>query len=105
MKFNSYCGRRSASLSGDEQQSGNRANSTIQITLARPEDEFCNILLNHTSPIEPDSLDSTATSADPSSSSLCSNGTPSTELDDLNDEHLSEEDELHRQKDEWKTRK
>jgi len=62
----------SASLSGGEQQSGNRAISTIQITLARPEDEFCNILLNHTSPIEPNSLDSTATSVDPSSSSLSS---------------------------------
>jgi exocyst complex protein 7 len=85
----------SASLSGDEQQSGNRANSTIQITLARPEDKFCNILLNHTSPIEPDS---TSTSTDPSSSSLSSTGTPSGELDDLDDDHLSEEDE-------WKMRK
>jgi hypothetical protein len=93
----------SASLSSDQQQSGNRANSTIQITLARPEDVFCNILLmNHTSPIEPDS---TATSADPSSSSLSSTGTPSRELDDLDDDHLSEEDELHRKKDEWKMRK
>jgi len=90
----------SASLSNDQQQSGNRANSTIQITLARPEDVFCNILLmNHTSPIEPDS---TATSVDPSSSSLSSTGTPSRELDD---DHLSEEDELHRKKDEWKMRK
>jgi exocyst complex protein 7 len=70
--------------------------------LARPEDEFCNILLNHTSPIK---LDSTATSADPSSSSLSSTGTPSAKLDDLDDDHLSEEDELHRKKYEWKMRK
>jgi exocyst complex protein 7 len=82
----------SASLSGDEQQSGNKANSTIQIAMARLEDEFRNILLNHTSPIEPDSLHSTATSADPGSSSISSTGTPSAELDDLDYDHLSEED-------------
>jgi hypothetical protein len=65
--------------------------------MARLEDEFCNILLNHTSSIEPDSLDSIATSADPGSSNLSSIGTPSIELDD---DHLSEEDDLHRKKDE-----
>jgi exocyst complex protein 7 len=69
--------------------------------MARLEDEFCNILFNHTSSIELDSLDSIAISADPGSSSLSSIGTPSIELDDLDDDHLSEEDDLHRKKDEW----
>ncbi|XP_059457216.1 exocyst complex component EXO70A1-like [Corylus avellana] len=82
----------SVSLSGDEQQSGNKANSTIQIAMARLEDEFRNILLNHTSPIEPDSFDSTALSADPGSSSRSSIDTPSAELDELDDDHLNEED-------------
>jgi hypothetical protein len=69
--------------------------------MARPEDEFCNILLNHTSSIEQDSLDSITTSADPGSSSLSSIGTPYIELNNLDDDHLSEEDDLHRKKDEW----
>ncbi|KAM5579592.1 exocyst complex component EXO70A1-like [Rosa sericea] len=51
-----------AAASEDEQA---KLNSAIQIAMARLEDEFRNILLNHTSPIEPDSL----TSADPGSSS------------------------------------
>ncbi|XP_062008767.1 exocyst complex component EXO70A1-like [Rosa rugosa] len=53
-----------AAASEDEQA---KLNSAIQIAMARLEDEFRNILLNHTSPIEPDSL--TSTGADPGSSS------------------------------------
>ncbi|KAL6285356.1 hypothetical protein ACE6H2_009746 [Prunus campanulata] len=52
----------SASLVSDDDQA--KLNSAIQIAMARLEDEFRNILLNHTSPIEPDSL----TSTDPGSS-------------------------------------
>lgn len=51
-----------ASLTSEDEQA--KLNSAIQIAMARLEDEFRNILLNHTSPIEPDSLN-----ADPSSSS------------------------------------
>ncbi|XP_050380672.1 exocyst complex component EXO70A1-like [Argentina anserina] len=51
----------SASLAEDAQ---GKLSSAIQIAMARLEDEFRNILLNHTAPIEPDSL----TAADPSSS-------------------------------------
>lgn len=50
-----------ASLTSEDEQA--KLNSAIQIAMARLEDEFRNILLNHTSPIEPDSLNS-----DPSSS-------------------------------------
>jgi hypothetical protein len=64
--------------------------------MALLEDEFRNILLSHTFAIELDSLDSTATSADLGSSSLSSTDTPSVELDELVDDHLSKEDELHR---------
>ncbi|KAB2613093.1 exocyst complex component EXO70A1-like [Pyrus ussuriensis x Pyrus communis] len=52
----------SATLASEGEQS--KLNSAIQIAMARLEDEFRNILLNHTTPIEPDSL----SSADPSSS-------------------------------------
>lgn len=51
-----------ASLTSEDEQA--KLNSAIQIAMARLEDEFRNILLNHTSPIEPDSLNA----ADPSSS-------------------------------------
>ncbi|ONI23220.1 hypothetical protein PRUPE_2G175900 [Prunus persica] len=44
----------SASLVSVDDQT--KLNSAIQIAMARLEDEFRNILLNHTSPIEPDSL-------------------------------------------------
>ncbi|PRQ51609.1 putative exocyst complex component Exo70, cullin repeat-like-containing domain-containing protein [Rosa chinensis] len=53
-----------AAASEDEQA---KLNSAIQIAMARLEDEFRNILLNHTSPIEPDSL--TSSGFDPGSSS------------------------------------
>ena len=56
----------SASLSDDDHHS--KLSSAIQIAMARLEDEFRNILLNHTSPIEPDSL----SSSDPSSSRFSS---------------------------------
>ncbi|KAI9102917.1 hypothetical protein K1719_023356 [Acacia pycnantha] len=49
----------SASISDTEQD---KVNSTIQIAMARLEDEFRNILISHTNPIETDSL------TDPSSS-------------------------------------
>lgn len=83
----------STSLTGDEQQSGSKVNSTIQIAMARLEDEFRNILLSHISPIETDSLDYTPTAAsDPGSSSPFRPDTPPAELEDLDDDHLNEED-------------
>lgn len=80
----------STTLSGDDSQSANKVNSTIQIAMARLEDEFRNILLSHTSPIEADSL--TTTSAEPGSSTHSPAASPSTELDDLVDDHFGEED-------------
>ncbi|XP_008228355.1 PREDICTED: exocyst complex component EXO70A1-like [Prunus mume] len=66
----------SASLVSDDDQA--KLNSAIQIAMARLEDEFRNILLNHTSPIEPDSL----TSADPSSSTHSSAADSTSEFED-----------------------
>ncbi|XP_011012017.1 PREDICTED: exocyst complex component EXO70A1-like [Populus euphratica] len=40
----------------DEDSNSNKVNSAIQIAMARLEDEFRNILINHTSPVEVDSL-------------------------------------------------
>ncbi|KAJ6704184.1 EXOCYST SUBUNIT EXO70 FAMILY PROTEIN [Salix viminalis] len=40
----------------DQDSNDNRVNSAIQIAMARLEDEFRNILINHTSPVEVDSL-------------------------------------------------
>ncbi|KAL6140645.1 hypothetical protein ACLB2K_058943 [Fragaria x ananassa] len=48
-----------ASLAENDQA---KLNSAIQIAMARLEDEFRNILLHHTSPIEPDSLDPSSSS-------------------------------------------
>ncbi|KAK1436921.1 hypothetical protein QVD17_02705 [Tagetes erecta] len=45
----------STTVSNDEEQS-TRVNSTIQIAMARLEDEFRNILISHTAPIETESL-------------------------------------------------
>ncbi|KAF5466353.1 hypothetical protein F2P56_016284 [Juglans regia] len=83
----------STSLSGDDSQGSNKVNTTIQIAMARLEDEFRNILLGHTSPIETDSFTST-TGIDPSSSTLSFSSitTSPTELDDLVDDHFGEED-------------
>ncbi|CAB4302748.1 unnamed protein product [Prunus armeniaca] len=70
----------SASLVSDDDQA--KLNSAIQIAMARLEDEFRNILLNHTSPIEPDSL----TSADPSSSTHSSAADSTSEFEDFSPE-------------------
>ncbi|CAL9009682.1 unnamed protein product [Prunus brigantina] len=70
----------SASLVSDDDQA--KLNSAIQIAMARLEDEFRNILLNHTSPIEPDSL----TSADPSSSTHSSAADSTSEFEDYSPE-------------------
>jgi exocyst complex protein 7 len=40
----------------DQDSNSNKVNSAIQIAMARLEDEFRNILINHTSPVEVDSL-------------------------------------------------
>ncbi|KAF7814010.1 exocyst complex component EXO70A1-like [Senna tora] len=73
----------STSISDNEQD---KVNSAIQIAMARLEDEFRNILISHTNPIETDSL------TDPSSSvhSACSI-TAGAELDD--DATAEEEEE------------
>lgn len=70
----------SASLVSVDDQA--KLNSAIQIAMARLEDEFRNILLNHTSPIEPDSL----TSADPSSSTHSSAADSTSEFEDFSPE-------------------
>ncbi|XP_030546556.1 exocyst complex component EXO70A1 [Rhodamnia argentea] len=46
---------------GDEQ--GDKVSSTVQIAMARLEDEFRNILLSHTSPLEADSLTTESSSS------------------------------------------
>ncbi|KAB5574038.1 hypothetical protein DKX38_001232 [Salix brachista] len=46
----------SSSHHHDQDNSSNIVNSAIQIAMARLEDEFRNILINHTSPVEVDSL-------------------------------------------------
>ncbi|KAF7843614.1 exocyst complex component EXO70A1-like [Senna tora] len=76
----------STSISDDH----NKLNSALQIAMARLEDEFRNILISHTNPIEADSLMTT----DPSSSSrsISSN----TEVDDegtIADEEEEEDDD------------
>lgn len=66
-------------------------NSAIQIAMARLEDEFRNILLHHTAPIEADSL------TDPSSSSRCGGGgsVSGAEFeDDADDDKDDEDDDL-----------
>ncbi|XP_050233949.1 exocyst complex component EXO70A1-like [Mercurialis annua] len=60
---------------------------TIQIAMARLEDEFRNILLNHTTPVELDSL----AAADPSSS-----GSGAEFLDDLDQENQDNQDPMKR---------
>ncbi|BBG98777.1 exocyst subunit exo70 family protein D1, partial [Prunus dulcis] len=70
----------SASLVSDDDQA--KLNSAIQIAMARLEDEFRNILLNHTSPIEPDSL----TSTDPSSSTHSCSADSVSEFEDYSAE-------------------
>ncbi|XP_021828458.1 exocyst complex component EXO70A1 [Prunus avium] len=70
----------SASLVSDDDQA--KLNSAIQIAMARLEDEFRNILLNHTSPIEPDSL----TSTDPSSSTHSCAADSNSEFEDYSAE-------------------
>ncbi|XP_068334921.1 exocyst complex component EXO70A1-like [Pyrus communis] len=70
----------SATLSSEGEQS--KLNSAIQIAMARLEDEFRNILLNHTTPIEPDSL----SSADPSSSTHSCVADSSSEFEDYSAE-------------------
>ncbi|XP_054785397.1 exocyst complex component EXO70A1 [Prosopis cineraria] len=72
----------SASISDTDQD---KVNSAIQIAMARLEDEFRNILISHTNPIEADSL------TDPSSSvHSCSLATEGAELDD--DTNIEEEE-------------
>ncbi|KAB2611124.1 exocyst complex component EXO70A1 [Pyrus ussuriensis x Pyrus communis] len=66
----------SATLASEDDQS--KLNSAIEIAMARLEDEFRNILLNHTTPIEPDSL----SSADPSSSTHSGIADSSPEFED-----------------------
>ncbi|KAA8540229.1 hypothetical protein F0562_024208 [Nyssa sinensis] len=63
----------------------NKANSAIQIAMARLEDEFRNILIAHTSPIETDSL------VDPSPSTHSTSRTESTGDCELQDEDFSED--------------
>ncbi|KAJ6701158.1 EXOCYST COMPLEX PROTEIN EXO70 [Salix koriyanagi] len=46
----------SSSHHHDQDNNSNKVNSAIQIAMARLEDEFRNILINHTSPVEVDSL-------------------------------------------------
>ncbi|ONI15336.1 hypothetical protein PRUPE_3G038000 [Prunus persica] len=70
----------SASLVSVDDQA--KLNSAIQIAMARLEDEFRNILLNHTSPIEPDSL----TSTDPSSSTHSCSADSVSEFEDYSAE-------------------
>lgn len=73
----------STSISDDQ----DKVNSTtIQIAMARLEDEFRNILLNHTTPVELDSL----TSADPSSSVHSSAGVEFEEDDHVGDEDIQD---------------
>ncbi|XP_025015499.1 exocyst complex component EXO70A1 isoform X2 [Ricinus communis] len=73
----------STSISDDDQDKVNSA--TIQIAMARLEDEFRNILLNHTTPVE---LDSLTYAADPSSS-VHSSSAGGVFLDE--DDHVDEE--------------
>ncbi|KAL5537403.1 hypothetical protein UlMin_043111 [Ulmus minor] len=82
----------SVSISDDQA----KINSAIQIAMARLEDEFRNILLTHTSPIETDSL------TDPSSSTHSAATSFSTgvgEFEDDGDEDKEEEEELLRRGD------
>ncbi|KAJ7951484.1 Exocyst subunit Exo70 family protein [Quillaja saponaria] len=74
----------STSISDDQ----NKVNSAIQVAMARLEDEFRNILITHTNPIETDSL------TDPSSSvHSTSSGTGGADFeDDTNGEEEEEED-------------
>ncbi|XP_015902653.3 exocyst complex component EXO70A1 [Ziziphus jujuba] len=78
------------SIADDDQA---KVNSAIQIAMARLEDEFRNILLNHTAPIETDSL------TDPSSSTHSSisarNSVSTADFEDDGDEDKDDdEDEL-----------
>lgn len=80
----------SVSISDDQA----KVNSAIQIAMARLEDEFRNILLIHTTPIEADSL------SDPSSSThsaaTSSGGAASADFEDDPDEDKDEEEILRR---------
>lgn len=86
----------SVSISTSDDQSNpnsiSKVNSAIQVAMARLEDEFRNILLIHTSPLETDSL------TDPSSSTRSSvSGTAGSGADfedDGGDEEDKDEDEL-----------
>ncbi|XVF86931.1 hypothetical protein PTKIN_Ptkin18bG0080400 [Pterospermum kingtungense] len=68
----------SSSIAADDQS---KVNTTIQIAMARLEDEFRNILITHTSALETDSL------IDPTSSSFSSTSSPHHELEE--DDSLS----------------
>ncbi|XP_004305761.1 PREDICTED: exocyst complex component EXO70A1 [Fragaria vesca subsp. vesca] len=69
-----------ASLAEDDQA---KLNSAIQIAMARLEDEFRNILLHHTSPIEPDSLDPSSSSSHRFSSASHNDHSAEFEVDDF----------------------
>ncbi|CAN6701290.1 unnamed protein product [Malus baccata var. baccata] len=74
------CSLSSATLASEGEQS--KLNSAIQIAMARLEDEFRNILLSHTTPIEPDSF----SSVDPSSSTHSYVADSSSEFEDYSAE-------------------
>jgi exocyst complex protein 7 len=72
-----------SSISDNENSDDNSLNSTIQIAMARLEDEFRNILLSHTAPLETDSL---SCPFDPSSST---HSHSHSQIDDQEEENLS----------------
>uniref|UniRef100_A0A5B6ZFX1 Exocyst subunit Exo70 family protein n=1 Tax=Davidia involucrata TaxID=16924 RepID=A0A5B6ZFX1_DAVIN len=74
----------SATIADDQ----SKANTAIQIAMARLEDEFRNILIAHTGPIEIDSL------VDPNSSTHSASRTDSTGDGEFQDEDFAEDDEL-----------
>ncbi|PON93447.1 Exocyst complex protein [Trema orientale] len=80
----------SVSISDDQ----SKVNSAIQIAMARLEDEFRNILLIHTSPIETDSLSDPSSSTH--SSSAASGGGGGADFEDDGDDDKDDDELLRR---------
>ncbi|KAI3773284.1 hypothetical protein L1987_47809 [Smallanthus sonchifolius] len=81
----------STTVSDDDDDQSKKVNTTIQIAMARLEDEFRNILISHATPIETESLTESI-----SSTHLTSQGSSSfSEFHDSDDVISREEDSVH----------